>query len=122
VHPSFTSISQQQSTLSLSKTAAMDNGNLYYCVSYTRARKPRLICNVDDGYRALQIKHETNLATSTSHLQHKTSAAEQQSKSANIDDRAINLLVTTYAIMVLSGHHISRPSTMHCQSADNQPY
>ena len=56
----------------------------------------RLICNVDDGYLALQIKHETNLATSTSHLQHETSAAEQQSRSANIKDMAINLLGTPY--------------------------
>jgi hypothetical protein len=69
VRPSFTSTLQQQSTLC---AAAKDDSNLRY-FSYTRAQKPRLICNVHERYRAMQIQYET-IGSATSDIDIKFAA------------------------------------------------
>jgi hypothetical protein len=91
VHLSFTSTLQQQSTL---YAAAKDDSNLRY-FGYTRERKPRPICNVDDVYRALQIKIDKNqLATSSTSHETSPAAEQQPTQTAHIDDMPINLSVT----------------------------
>lgn len=68
--------------------------SLCYYVGYTRARKARLICNVDDGYRALQIQRKTHdAATSKSPSQYMSAAEQQTKQTAHIDDMSINLLL-----------------------------